>query len=84
MSANGGMARECQKFYKRLAELIAEKKKQRYSVISSWVKRKISFSLMNSVGLCLRGSRSLADRNDIEMSMTNDAMMSEMSSNINF
>ena len=84
MSANGGMARECQKFYKRLAELIAEKKKQRYSVISSWVKRKISFSLMNSVGLCLRGSRSLADRNDIEMSITNDAMMSEMSSNINF
>ena len=65
MSANGGMARECQKKFKRLAELIAEKKKQRYSVISSWVKRKFSFSLMNSVGLCLRRSRLLADRNDI-------------------
>ena len=33
MSANGGMARECQKNFKRLAELIAENKKQRYSVI---------------------------------------------------
>ena len=81
MSANGGMARECQIFC--LAELIAEKEKQRYSVISSWAKRKFSLSLMNSVRLCLRGSRSLADRNDMEMSMTNDAMMSEMSSNIN-
>ena len=40
------MARECQMFYSRLADLLAEKKK-------------ISKSIVSSLLLCLQGSRSL-------------------------
>ena len=51
MTANGGFARENAKFYARLAELIASKRTTQYSVVSAWIKRKVVFSLMNSIGL---------------------------------
>ena len=54
-SSNGGFRRECGQFYSKLAEQIAEKRKQPYSIISSWIKRKVIFSLLRSIGLCLRG-----------------------------
>ena len=54
MSLNGGFGRECGRFYSKLAEQIAEKRKQPYSIISSWIKRKIIFSLLRSIDLCLR------------------------------
>ena len=59
MSAAGGMARECSKFYSRLSEMIDEKRKERYSLIVAWVRRKICFSLITSIGMCLCGSRSI-------------------------
>ena len=37
MSSNGGFGRECGQFYSKLAERIAEKRKQPYSIISSWI-----------------------------------------------
>ena len=40
MSSNGEFGRECGRFYSKLAEQIAEKQKQPYSIISSWIKRK--------------------------------------------
>ena len=41
MTALGGMGREASKFYSRLSESIAEKRKERYSVIKNWISRKI-------------------------------------------
>ena len=81
MSANGGMGRECRKVFSRLSEMIAEKRNQSRSIISSWIRRKINFSLMKSLGLCLRGSRSIFDKN-IESSMVEDAAVSELTSKI--
>ena len=49
MSASGGMSRECQKFYIRLAAMISEKRKQSYSLVPSWLRRKLCFALINSV-----------------------------------
>ena len=43
--SNGGLGRECGRFYSKLVEQIAEKRKQSYSIISFWIKRKIIFSL---------------------------------------
>ena len=77
MSANGGMGRECRKVFSRLSEMIAEKRNQSRSIISSWIRRKINFSLMKSLGLCLRGSHSIFDKN-IESSMVEDAAVSEL------
>ena len=58
-SIYGGMARKCQMFYSRLADLLAEKKKISKSIISSWIRTKLCYALQKSLLLCLRGSRSL-------------------------
>ena len=56
-SASGGMAKAAQVFYKRLASLVAEKRKESYSQVMGWIRTKLSFCLLRSAILCLRGSR---------------------------
>ena len=77
MTSNGGFGRECGQFNLKLAERIVEKRKQPYSIISSWIKRKIIFSLLRSIGLCLRGSRSIRENKNIVKPIENDAVVSE-------
>ena len=55
----GGMAPECSNFHKRLAEKIAQKTDQRYDTVINWIRCKLSFIIMKSALLCLRGSRSI-------------------------
>lgn len=57
-TANGGMAPEATVTFKRLASLLAEKRDESYSSIMGWLRCKISFNLLRSALLCLRGSRS--------------------------
>ena len=87
MSATGGMGRECRKFYTRLTEMIAEKRKQPYPLIAAWLKRKICFSLMRSISLCIRGSRTTKnpsyDTRALLTSISEDAAISEAVSRIN-
>ena len=77
MTSNGGFGRECGQFNLKLAERIVEKRKQPYSITSSWIKRKIIFSLLRSTGLCLRGSRSIRENKNIVKPIENDAVVSE-------
>ena len=84
MSSNGGFGREYRQFYLKLAERIAEKRKQQYSIISSWIKRKVIFSLLRSIGLCLRVSRSIKENENIAKSIENDAVVSERLTKIAF
>ena len=56
-SCYGGMAYECNAFYKRLASLLAEKKNQQITVVTSWLRTKLSFSILRLMLLCIRGSR---------------------------
>ena len=79
-SANGGMGRECKKFYARLAEMIAGKRKEEYCITMSWLRRKLSFSLMKSILLCVRGSRG---RKSNDVNVTENIEMSEYQSSIN-
>ena len=55
----GGMSVECNRFYKRLAEILSEKRDTPYNDTINWIKTKISFSLLRTTILCIRGSRSL-------------------------
>ena len=55
--ASGGMAPECSAFYKQLAILIAEKRGQSVAIVSSWVRTRLSFALLRSALLCVRGTR---------------------------
>ena len=83
MSATGGMGREGRKFYARLCEMLAEKRKQNYSLTTSWVRRKICFALMNSVYMCIRGSRTVFPSNlEGSVSSAVDPMVSEITSRI--
>ena len=57
-TTTGGMADECVKYRSRLAELIANKNRESYSSAISWIRAKVSFTIVRSAILCLRGSRS--------------------------
>ena len=80
-SANGGMGRECKKFYSVLAEMITSKRKKEYCIPMSWLRRKISFSLMISILLCIRDSRG-KNVNQEEMKVANDIEISESLSKV--
>ena len=56
-TTTGGMADECVRYHSRLAELIANKKGESYSSAISWIRAKVSFAIVRSAILCLRGSR---------------------------
>ena len=80
----GRMSRECDRFYKRLCELLADKCKVSSHKLSQWVRRKIFHSLIKSFGMCLRGSRKIWNNEEIlvnSLSTTSDR--SEAVSNIN-
>ena len=57
-TTTGGMADDCVRYHSRLADLIANKKGESYSSAISWIRPKVSFTIVCSVILCLRGSRS--------------------------
>ena len=56
-SVNGGMGKEANKCYSQIDEKLAEKRDEPYSVMMSWIRRKISFSMMKSIIMCIRGSQ---------------------------
>ena len=57
-STFGGMSTISNIFFKRLASLLADKKDMSYSVVMSWLRCRVSFSLLRSAIDCLRGARS--------------------------
>ena len=76
-SATGRMGRECKKFFARLAEMIAEKRKTNYNTVMTWMRWKISFSLIRSIGTCLCGSRTMFSNVHLETSVSQDVVMSD-------
>ena len=49
----GGMSKCTKKFFSRLGEMLAEKRLQPKSIISSWIRCRASFSLLQSAARCL-------------------------------
>ena len=56
-NTHAGMADEAAKFHKRLAQLIADKKKERYSDVMGHMRTKLRFSLLKSTLIAMRGVR---------------------------
>ena len=56
-STAGGTAPECDRFHKRVAELIAHKRKENYSHVISYVRTKVRFALLKSVLIAIHGIR---------------------------
>ena len=57
-SATGGMGPAALTVYKRLASKISEKSRQSYSTTMGWTRCRLSYSLLRSAILCIRGSQS--------------------------
>ena len=66
-STTGGMAEECRQYHCRLAQLLAMKKGEHYSTTVAWVRTKVSFAILRSAILCLRGSRTIRRRNNLNI-----------------
>ena len=69
----GGCGREAERFISELSIKLSEKKDIENSIMKHWLRTKISFYLIRSAVLCIRGSRTLrrgikADLMDIEIS----------------
>ena len=48
---------ECNRFYKELVKKLADKRGNAYSIVAGFVRANLSFSLLKSSLLCLRGTR---------------------------
>ena len=75
-STTGGMGDECNRFHKRLAELLSIKKGEKYADTISciWIRSKVSFALIRSALLCLRGLRSTRrtfDTSNVDFNLEN-------------
>jgi len=62
LSLTGGMGKAASVCYRRLASLISSKRDQSYSSTISWIRCSLSFSLLRSSILCIRGARSARGR----------------------
>ena len=54
---NGRMSWEASKCYSRIAEMLCEKHDEHHLLTMFWMRRKPSFSLMRSIIMCIRGSK---------------------------
>ena len=53
----GGMGRECSMFIKKPSQLVSRKRKEELSVVTYGIRCKLSFALLRSCLICIRGSR---------------------------
>ncbi|MCG8626248.1 MAG: hypothetical protein MJE68_30150, partial [Proteobacteria bacterium] len=58
LSTTGGMGREATTFYKRLADMIAQKRQHVYPAVMGWLRCRLSFASLRASIMCIRGSRS--------------------------
>jgi len=58
-STFAGMGGAATTVYKRIASLISVKRELPYSLVMSWLRCSISFSVLRSAITCLRGARSI-------------------------
>ena len=61
-STNGGMANEARKFHKKVAHKIADKTHESYSDVINCIRTKLSFAMLRSVLISVRGSRGKTSR----------------------
>ena len=67
-SCYGGMAKESKHFYKQLACRLSEKQNETLGDVTSYIRTKLSFSLLKTAIICVRGYRG-KDENTEDESM---------------
>ena len=65
-TTTGGMSQECQRSHSRLAELISSKKQEEYATTITWIRTKVSFAILRTALVCLRGTSSRRRKTNIQ------------------
>ena len=78
---NGGIGVECQIFLKALTDKLAKKTGECYADTMSYIRTKLSFEIIKSVNLCIRGSRTPFHKNN-ELDFLFDFTINTNSANI--
>ena len=81
-STTGGLAPAATTFYKRLASVLAEKWNQPYSSTIRWLRCRLSFSILRSSIMCIRGARSSAHKFQCQLEAAVDLTVAD--SNLTF
>ena len=63
-STTGGMGGEALTFYRRLADMLSRHSSTSYSGTLVWIRCTLSFSLLRSATMCIRGTRSILHRSN--------------------
>ena len=64
-SLTGGEGPETSMFHKHISQQIAIKTEEKYEKVMSLIRCKISFLILRSVLLCIRGSRSITSKDSV-------------------
>ena len=56
-TTTGGMGPQCERTHKRMAQLIADKRNERYSDVINHLRTRLRFSLLKSILVAIRGAR---------------------------
>ena len=75
MSSTGGRGRQSE-----LPDLISQKRESSYSMVATWIRWKIIFPLIKSIGTCLRGSRSIFHEEKLWQPIKDDELLTSNSS----
>ena len=65
-TTTGGMSQECQRYHFRLAELISSKKQENYATTVTRIRTKVSFAILRTALVCLRGTRSRRRKTNVQ------------------
>ena len=65
---DGSTAPQCQKHHKRVAELIAYKRNEKYAHVIAYIRTKVRFALLKSTLISIRGIRGKGKRLTIPIS----------------
>ena len=57
IGTNGGIGKECSAFVKQLCCELSNKQNESYGTVINWLRTKLSFEILKSTLLCVRGSR---------------------------
>ena len=64
VATTGGIGTQGSMVIKRLSTALAEQRNQHLSVVTGWLRCRLSFAILRSAIVCLRGSRPLRSRTD--------------------
>ena len=79
-TTSGGMAPECTKFHKRIAQLISFKTKENYPQVMNHLRTRLRFTLLRSTLIALRGERGKAKKPQSNITDLSFNMLPEMPS----